>query len=153
MKRSLRKLLDGFLFGLGFSLSMVVVVGFLVVCGTAFVVKKGFGTMAKALSEGTTMEQVEGVSLVSSKLTRRGEDIEVSASVTNSTSSRLQDLMAYTELSRRDGTFVDFSHDPIELAEPLAQQELKFLFSGVDPTNLVQELTFKLQVFQKSEKE
>jgi hypothetical protein len=47
---------------------------------------------------------------------------------------------------------LDFSFDPLPAVEPFSAKDITFVFAGVDRTNSIDELTFKLEAFQNREK-
>jgi hypothetical protein len=149
-----KRIFDGFLFGIGFSFALLVVFGVIVLAGGAFVAKRGLGVASEALFSGArTMKSADGVFMVSSNLVWKGEDVIITATLTNETEQPFQSLVTWTHLTHRDSGLVDFQHDTLQGLDAHSQRVFTVVFEGVDRTNRIEDLSFEMEIYKGDEKE
>lgn len=99
------------------------------------------------------MESADGVFVVSSNLVRKGEEIVITATLTNETEQPFQNLVTWTHLNHRDGGLVDFQHDTLPGLGAHSQREFTVVFEGVAQTNRIEDMSFEIEIFKGDEKE
>ena len=100
-----------------------------------------------------SMEKSEGVFIVSTNLARTGEDIVANIVLTNTTEHSFPNLVAWKQLENRDEQVVGFGAEPFQGPAAHAQQDFTFVFEGVDQTNSVGDLSFKIDLYKDDTKD
>ncbi len=117
-------------------------------------VKRGLGAASDALLSGArTMESADGVYMASSNVVWKGEDVVITATLTNQTEQPFASLVTWTHLSHRDSGLVDFHHETLEGLAGHSQRDFTIVFKGVDQTNRIEDLSFEMDIYKGDEKE
>lgn len=146
----LKRILDGFLFGIGFCIAVAVVVVGAFLAGVSTLMQEKSDEFVAAYSGGSDMVQSDAFIVVASNLSSHGGACFVTATISNATAETFSEVAVIANVNHADGEFADFRVHETDAFPGYAQTNILIEFEPGTTATLIDSPTFDLEIMTAS---
>ena len=144
----IKRILDGFLFGVGFCIAVAVVVAGLLLAGVTSLMQRGSdeGGGGENHEEESNYASSEAIIVTSSNLVSRAGARFITATISNTTAETFSEVAVAANINHSDGEFADFRVHLSDVFPSFSQTNITIEFEEGSSGTLIDSPTINLEI-------
>jgi len=142
----IKRILDGFLFGIGFCIAVAVVVAGLFLAGVTSLMQATSDRGMENHDEGADYVSSEAIIVTSSNLVSRAGARFITATISNTTAETFSEVAVAANINHADGELADFRVHLTDVFPGFSQTNITIEFEEGSSETLIDSPTFNLEI-------